>query len=101
MIVACERGRQPIPAAILNKPTLRDELQIYMSAYIDLDSERTHSEGATAIPISAMMRYVEFFEYPDSIVGDFLYLMCALDSANCERIGKQIEEKYKKNTASK
>lgn len=93
---ACERGRMQIPDVILNKPILREYLHIYMEAYLDLDSERSHTEGPTAIPITSMMQYLDFFGYPDAIAGDFIYLIKAMDSANCKRISKEIEAKYKK-----
>lgn len=66
-----------------------------MAAYMDLDSERSHSNGPTAIPITSMMEYFKFLHFPEGLAGDFLYLLRAMDSANCERIGKELEAKYK------
>lgn len=70
------------------------------SAYFDLDSERTHKEGATAIPWTSIAQYAVFHEVPDSIVNDFIYLIKRLDSANLERIDAEIKRKYESSKTS-
>lgn len=65
-----------------------------MSAYFDLDSERTHKDGATPIPWTSIVQYAVFHEIPDEIINDFIYLIKRIDSANLERIDGEIKRKY-------
>lgn len=101
IIEACEKGNRPIPNEIKNKPRLRNDLALYFAAYLELDTERNHREGANPIPMSAIFRYIEFYEIEDDIIRDFVYLIKAMDSANCKRISEEIERKHKETKAKK
>ena len=101
IIEACEKGNRPIPNEIKNKPRLRNDLSLYFAAYLELDTERNHREGANPIPMSSIFRYIEFYEIDQDIIRDFVYLIKTMDAANCARVSEDIEKKYKESTKKK
>lgn len=96
---ACRKSGQPIPPAILNKPTLNEGLDLYLKAYFALDSERTHAEGARPIPWSKMVLYAETYGFDEDLLDDFVHLLTALDNANMVRINNDIERRNREAIA--
>lgn len=67
---------QPLPDRIANAPELRFGLQLYLQAFLNLDSER--NEGP--IPWSAIRDYAQAFELDEEQTDDLFYFVRRLDS---------------------
>lgn len=81
-------ARQPIPDFIRNKPELDPGLDVYLQAYFDLDGERTHAFGPTAIPVTSMLQYANAFKFDDDQLDDLIYFVRKMDTENLKRVGK-------------
>lgn len=82
------RGGQPIPEFIKNKPELEPGLEVYLNAYLDLDSERTHAFGPAGIPVTSMLHYAKAFNFDEDQQDDLVYFLRAMDSENLKRVKK-------------
>jgi hypothetical protein len=81
-------GGQPIPDFIKNKPELDVGLDVYLQAYFDLYSERTHSFGPAGIPTTSMLLYASAFNFDDEQTDDLVYFLRKMDAENLKRVGK-------------
>jgi len=88
---------QPLPERISNAPELYDGLQIYLQAFNDLDSERSHAMGITQIPWSAIINYAKVNDFSQDQTDDLVYLVRAMDSEHC----KKLDAKQKSKNGSK
>jgi hypothetical protein len=87
------RTGQPIPDAIKNAPTLKLGLNLYFSAYTDLDSERTHYDGPTPIPWTAIKSYAVAHNFDSEETEDLFYFIKAMDNFNLNRISEKLKAK--------
>lgn len=92
IIRQAEIARHPIPDFIKNKPELSVGLDVYLQAFFDLDSERTHAFGPTAIPTTAMLQYANAFKFDDEQTEDLVYFLGQMDSENLKRV-KKLQKK--------
>jgi hypothetical protein len=83
----------------LNAPELRLGLSLYLEAFFDLDSERSHGFNLTRIPLSAIRDYAVAFEFDGYQTESLFYLIKAMDRANLERLSKEIDSKRPSNKA--
>lgn len=90
------RSGQPIPDRIANAPELLPGLQLYMQAFFDLDSERSHAMGLVVIPWSSIASYAQTFEFDEMQTEDLLYFIRRMDSSHIARLA----EKQKVQTAN-
>lgn len=81
-------ARQPIPDFILNKPELEPGLDLYLRAFLDLDGERTHANGPTAIPVTSMIQYAHAYSFTAEEMDDLIYFLRQMDEKNLERVAK-------------
>ena len=80
------RMGQPLPARIANAPELMLGLQVYLQAFFDLDSERSHANGYTLIPWSSIYSYAQTLDFDDEQTEDLIYLIRRLDSEHVKRL---------------
>lgn len=66
-------------------------LNIFFTAYTDLDSERTHYEGPTPIKWSSIKNYAEAFDFDEEETSDLFYLIKEMDSFNLKRISEKLK----------
>lgn len=85
-------GGQPIPDFIKNKPELDIGLDIYLQAFFDLDSERTHAFGPAGIPTTSMLQYAKAFKFDDEQTDDLVYFLRQMDTENLKRV-KKLQKK--------
>lgn len=85
------RAGQPLPDRIANAPELIDGLQIYLNAFFDLDSDRTHVFSPTAIPWSSIHSYAIAFELDDEQTHDLFYFIKRMDSKHLERVAIKMK----------
>ena len=91
------QNRVPIPDSIKNVPELSPGLEIFLSAFFDLDTERNHSFGLTRIPWSCIKNYAEYYDFDEEETEDLFYFIREMDNANLKR----LDEKQKQKTKSK
>lgn len=89
------RAGQPIPERIANAPELQPGLQLYMQAFFDLDSERSHAMGLVVIPWSSIAAYASAFEFDEEQTEDLFYFVRKMDTEHL----KKLAEKQKANQA--
>lgn len=76
----------PIPDRIKNAPQLEQGLQIYLQAFFDLDTERSHAMGYVKIPWSAMNSYAKALELDEETRDDLIHLISTMDDAHIKRL---------------
>lgn len=84
---------QPLPDRILNAPKLNFGLQLYLSAFFDLDSERSHSMGVVSIPNSEIRNYAGHYDFSDDQTEDLLYVIRQMDNAHTKRMADKLKSK--------
>lgn len=82
---------QPLPDRIANAPELITGLQLYLQAFFDLDSERSHAMGVTRIPTSRIREYSTYYEFDDEQAEDLLYLIKKMDTDHCDRLAEKAK----------
>lgn len=87
---------QPLPDRIANAPELYKGLHLYLQAFFDLDSERSHSMGITVIPWSAIHNYARAYDFSEEQKEDLIYFLRAMDTAHTKRLHEK--SKIGKNT---
>lgn len=95
MVKQAMRNGQPIPNRIANAPELQPGLEIYLQAFIELDSERSHVNGVVAIPTLKIIEYAKAFDFNQEQKEDLLYLIRAVDSAHCKKLISEFKAKNK------
>lgn len=85
------RAGQPLPDRIANAPELIDGLQIYLSAFFELDSDRTHVFSPTSIPWSSIHNYAAAFEFDEEQTQDLFYFIKKMDSMHLTRVAAKMK----------
>ena len=83
------RSGNPIPDRILNAPKLDEAFSLFLTAFFELDSERSNANGATPIPWRSIAEYAEVFEFSEEQREDLFFFVRRLDSAH---LGKMIKK---------
>lgn len=82
-------ARVPIPERIANSPKLAPGLELYLQAFFDLNSERSHGMGLTQIPWSCIKNYAEFYDFSERQTESLFYHVRVMDEANLNRLDKK------------
>lgn len=90
------REGKALPDRIQNAPELLPGLYLYIQAFYDLDSERSHDFGFRKIPFTSIMNYAKAFEFDEEQTEDLIYLIKHMDSAYIERLEKKKPKKSPK-----
>lgn len=83
------RAGVQIPDRILNAPTLLQGLDLYLQAFFDLDTDRSHATGLTRIPWSSIKNYAEFYDFSLEQCEDLFYFIKAMDLAHLKRLDEK------------
>jgi hypothetical protein len=76
----------PIPDRIQNAPGLLPGLDIFLGAFFELDSERTHSNGVTMIPASKIHDWADRYRLSDEMREDMIHHIRWMDADHCKRV---------------
>lgn len=71
----------PLPPKIVNAPTLKLGLELFITGFYDLSTCRSYGFGEGPIPWTAIQRYCEVNEITGVQREDFIYFMGFLDAA--------------------
>lgn len=80
------RAGQPLPDRIANAPELRIGLLLYIQAFFDLDSERSHAMGLVSIPWTSINEYAKAFDFDEDQTEGLFFLIRRLDNAHLKRL---------------
>ena len=83
------RAGQPLPSRIENAPELEIGLQLYLQAFFDLDSERSHGNGLVQIPWTSIAAYAQAFAFDEEQTEDLFYFIRKLDSEHLTRLSNK------------
>lgn len=92
---AVQRG-QPLPERIANAPELLLGLQLYLQAFFDLDSERSHSTGLVAIPWTSINEYAKAFDFDEDQTEDLFFFIRKMDASHLKRLELKNKTNVKK-----
>lgn len=81
---------QPMPERIAKAPELNLGLEMYLQAFFDLDSERSHGMGLTRIPWSSIADYAIAFEYDDEQTASLFHHIRSMDEENLKRLDEKL-----------
>lgn len=81
------RERLPLPQKIQNAPQLILGLELYYSAFIDLNSTRSLGMVPGPIPWPVIKGYAETYEFSEEQTEDLFYFVRSMDKAYLEFAG--------------
>lgn len=87
------RAGAPLPDRIANAPELIPGLELYLNAFFDLDSDRTHVFAPTAIPWTSIHNYAVAFELDEQQTEDLFLFVKAMDSKHLKRVAEKMKTK--------
>lgn len=93
IIETCLRERLPFPKRIENAPELCLGLELFYSAWCDLDTDRPVGWNARPIPWTAMRDYADAYSITGEQREDLFYFVRAMDKAYL----KYVDSKAKKS----
>lgn len=82
-----ERDGIKVPEIIANPPKLQADLEIFLEAFYELDTERNHGMGLARIPGSAIRTYAEEYGLDKEETSFFIRKM---DNHHIERLGSRL-----------
>jgi hypothetical protein len=80
------RAGQPIPSRIANAPELQTGLELFVTAFFDLDSERQASFSVGPIPWSKVKEYATAYEFDAELTEDLIHYVKQMDNAHLKRL---------------
>lgn len=89
----CLRERLPFPQAIANAPDLWMGLELFFSAFLDLDRDRPSGWTMRPIPWTVIIDYAQAYNIVDEQREDLLYFVRAMDKAYMAYVAKKEKRK--------
>lgn len=78
-----------MPDRIANAPELETGLQLYLQAFFDLDSERSHGNGLTSIPWTSVAAYADFFKFDAEQREDLIFFIRRIDGEHLKKLSEK------------
>lgn len=85
------RAGQPIPERIRNAPTVPLGLELYLVAFFDLDSERTHNGSVQRIPWTSMAQYANAYGFSEEQTMELFHFVKKMDAEHCKRLEAKMK----------
>jgi hypothetical protein len=85
------RAGNKLPERIANAPQVQPHLIMYLQAFFDLDSERSHALVPTSIPWSSIKGYAEAYNFDEEETEELLFFIRKMDTSHLERVAKQMK----------
>lgn len=89
IIEQCMRERLPLPDAIQNAPELLPGLDIYLTAFFDLNSSRQYGMTAGPIPWIVINEYCKVNELDPQQRDDMFYFIREMDNHYIKYLSKK------------
>ena len=75
-----------IPDRIANQPVLNCGLELYLNAFFDLDTTRSHGLGLTPISWLSIKEYATSFDFNVELTEDLFFFIRAMDKSHLDRM---------------
>jgi len=85
IIDQCLRFNEPIPERIANKPELLKGLNVYLQAFLDLDSDRLNE----VISWSSIITYAGYYGFDFEQTEDLIFFVREMDTAYLKHMNKK------------
>lgn len=85
------RAGNKLPDRIANAPELKIGLQLYLQAFFELDSERSHAMAPTAIPWTSVKDYAQAFGFDEEQTEDLHFFIRRMDGEHLQRIARKLK----------
>lgn len=86
------QARLPLPTNIQNAPELDIGLQLYLQAFFDLDSERSHAFSLVRIPSSAIRSYAREFDLDEVQSELLIFYINEMDNAHLKKLNAKKDK---------
>ena len=73
-----------------------EHLDIFVTAYFDLDSERCHQFGYQRIPFSKILDYAKYYDFDKEHTEDLIFFIQNIDFHKNEKFNKEMNKESKK-----
>lgn len=83
------RFGNPLPDRIANAPRLQLGLEIFIQAFYELDSERSHGLGPTPIPPHLIKEYAATYDFDEEMTDDLLFFVRGIDKEHLKEIKRK------------
>ena len=84
------RAGQPLPDRIANAPELKTGLNIYITAFFELDCERSHAMAPTAIPWRSIKEYAIAYDFDNEQTEDLMFFIRKMDTEHLKRLSAKM-----------
>lgn len=80
---------EPIPERIANRPRIEATETFWYQAFFDLDTERSHGNGLTKIPRSAMVAYAKECGLTEIEKFELIFVLRRVDDEHLDELAKK------------
>lgn len=91
------RSGEQLPERIANAPELNLGLNLYLQAFFDLDSERSHALGLTPISWSSIASYAQAHSFDEEQTEMLFVTIRRMDTEHLKRLEKKQPKQPKTN----
>jgi hypothetical protein len=92
LIRQAKMAGEPIPERIASKPILSAGDLPYYMAFIELDTERSHSFSLAKVPRSAIVAFANECGLNNEERDDLIFIIRIMDAAHLEYLAKKREK---------
>ncbi len=78
-----ERDGVEVPKQVSDQPKLLSDLQCYVDAFYELDTERSHQFGLVRIPWSSIVAYGDRYDFD---VDELVFFIRKMDDAHLSKL---------------
>lgn len=89
----CAQLKLPIPDAIANAPILKEGLELYFMAFLDLTTCRSYGMSEGPIPWTAIRDWAAYNGLSSYQTDDLFYMVREMDNAYLDYRAKQLKKK--------
>lgn len=90
LVQQARNAGEPIPEAIANKPRLAPGNRFFWDAFFDLDTERSHGQGLSKIPRSAISAYAAECGLNEDEKFELIYVIRRVDDWHLDELAKKL-----------
>ena len=86
----------PTPDAMKNAPELWPGLDFYLTAFFDLDSQRSNGEHISPIPWLAAEQYCDVFKLSETEKYEFHRIIRMVDQAHMSKVASKRKAEFER-----
>lgn len=94
----CRKMRRPLPSILVDMPELNPGLEMYWTAFHELDSCRPFGFGVGPIPITSVFQYARELSFSPRQTDNLIHHVRAMDKAYIDYTQDKEKSKAPKNS---